>query len=319
MKTSLAVLVVSFLLGVVIYPAFISLLARHHIGQRVADYTPGVHYKKTGTPTVGGALFCLPPVIAWVIFDRHPLGFVPVFALLAGAVMGLLDDVANVFGTTATYGLMLRQKVLLQLTIGVLIGTGLYVVSLTHQWIPIVGNVDFGVWIIPITALAIVAASNAVNLTDGVDGLCASCSVVALCALWIIGLQQNNRTAVIVSASLVGVLCAFLVYNWSPARVFMGDAGSLALGSAMVALAAALHVIWMLPLIGIVFVIETLSVIINVTAITRFHRRIFLSSPLHHHFEAKGMRDGPLVTRFALVGVVGAAGALVLVRGAGLS
>jgi phospho-N-acetylmuramoyl-pentapeptide-transferase len=295
----------SLLLGLVLYPAVISTLARLKAGQRVQSYGPASHLVKAGTPTMGGILFCAIPVAAWLVLDHGRAGFLAVFAIVAGAAIGVVDDLANIRGRGAL-GLLGRQKLVLQLLVGLLLGIGLDAASLTVEVIPGAGAVDLHWGIVPLAALAVVACSNAVNLTDGVDGLAGSCSVIALVTLWALAQHAGNAPVAIVSASLCGGVLAFLFYNWWPARVFMGDTGSLALGCALVALAAELRLLWLLPLLGAVFVAETLSVIINVTAITRFGRRVFRASPLHHHFEELGLREQRLVVCFAGAAAVAA-------------
>ncbi|HEX3605107.1 MAG TPA: phospho-N-acetylmuramoyl-pentapeptide-transferase [Candidatus Dormibacteraeota bacterium] len=295
----------SLLLGLLLYPAVISTLARFKAGQRVQAYAPATHLRKAGTPTMGGVLFCTLPVGAWLFLDHGRAGFLAVFALLGGAAIGVVDDVANIRGRGAL-GLHGRQKLVLQLLVGVLVGIGLDAVGLTREIIPGVGAVNLHWLIIPLAALAVIACSNAVNLTDGVDGLAGSTSVIALVTMWALAQHAGNAPVAVVSASLCGGVLAFLFYNWWPARVFMGDTGSLALGCALVALAAELRLLWLLPLLGAVFVAETLSVIINVTAIRRFGRRVFRASPLHHHFEELGLREQRLVICFAGAAAVAA-------------
>jgi phospho-N-acetylmuramoyl-pentapeptide-transferase len=295
----------SLLCGLLLYPAVISTLARLKAGQRVQSYGPASHLVKAGTPTMGGILFCTLPIAAWLLLDHGRAGFLVVFAIVAGATIGVVDDLANIRGRGAL-GLLGRQKLVLQMLVGLLLGIGLDAASLTREVIPGAGAVDLHWGIIPLAALAVVACSNAVNLTDGVDGLAGSCSVIALVAIWAMAQHAGNRPVAIVAASLTGGVLAFLFYNWWPARVFMGDTGSLALGCALVALAAELRLLWLLPLLGAVFVAETLSVIINVTAIRRFGRRVFRASPLHHHFEELGLREQRLVVCFAGAAAVAA-------------
>jgi phospho-N-acetylmuramoyl-pentapeptide-transferase len=292
-------------LGVVLYPLVIGALAKAKAGQRIQAYGPATHLVKAGTPTMGGAMFCLLAVLAWLIFDHSRAGFVAAFAVAAGAALGVVDDLANISGRGAL-GLLGRQKLVLQALVGVLVGIGLHVVGATHQVLPVLGNVDLGWGILVLAALAVVATSNAVNLTDGVDGLAGWCSVLVFSAIWALALHLGVRPAAVVGAALVGGVLAFLVYNWWPARLFMGDTGSLALGCALAALAAEVRMLWLLPLLGLVFVAETLSVIVNVTAITRFHRRVFRASPLHHHFEELGLREQRLVLWFGAAAGIGA-------------
>jgi phospho-N-acetylmuramoyl-pentapeptide-transferase len=299
------VLALAFGAGMTLYPWFTTRLARSGAGQRVQAYNPTTHRIKIGTPTMGGLLFCGITAVAWLVFDRTRVGFVVVFALGAGALLGLLDDRDNIRGR-GVFGLPAYEKIAFQAFIGLLVGIGLDVVDATRQYIPGLGAPDLhGAGIIAVSILAVIAVSNAVNLTDGVDGLAASCSAVVFAGLLAVAVHQHALPVVIVSAALVGALAAFLVFNWFPARLFMGDTGSLALGCALVAAAAEVHLLWLLPLMGIVFVAETLSVIINVTAIRRFHHRILRASPLHHHFEELGLRERRLVVYFTAVAAMG--------------
>jgi len=300
-----AAFVMCLVLGVALYPMVIGALQRARAGQRIQSYNPVTHLAKAGTPTMGGLFFCLLAVSAWAIFDHTRAGFVLAFAVAAGAALGVLDDVANVRGRGAL-GLLPRQKLVLQALLGVLIGIGLHQVGATKQVLPVFGSVDLGWGVLVLAALAVVATSNAVNLTDGVDGLAGWCSVLVFSALWALALHLGVRPAAVVSAALVGGVLAFLVYNWWPARVFMGDTGSLALGCALAAVAAEVRMLWLLPLLGAVFLAETLSVIINVTAITRYQRRVFRASPLHHHFEELGLREQRLVLWFGAAAGFGA-------------
>jgi len=312
MIRSLLAFLLCLVAGIAVYPAVIGALAKAKAGQRIQAYGPASHIVKAGTPTMGGVVFCGLAVLAWALLDHTRAGFVLVFAIVAGAAVGVLDDLANIGGRGAL-GLLGRQKLVLQALVGVLIGVGLHRVGATAQVLPVLGNVDLGWGVLVLAALAVVAASNAVNLTDGVDGLAGWCSVLVFSALWALALHLGVRPAAVVSGALAGGVLAFLVFNWWPARVFMGDTGSLALGCALAAVAAEVHMLWLLPLLGLVFVAETLSVIVNVTAITRFHRRIFRASPLHHHFEELGLREQRLVLWF---GAAEGAGALLAVLAA---
>lgn len=284
--------------GMVLYPALIGVLASHRAGQQVSEYVPVAHQRKVGTPTMGGLLFCLLTVAAWLVLDRSRGGFLIAFAVGAAALVGALDDITNIRGQLVL-GILPLQKIALQGLVGLLVGIGLYASHDTREVFLGLGTPDMGWLIIPLAILAVVATSNAVNLTDGVDGLAASCSVIALATLWALAAHAGNRPVAILCAALSGGVLAFLAYNWWPARVFMGDTGSLALGSGLAVAAAELGLLWLLPLLGLVFAAETLSVIINVTAIRRYGRRVFRASPIHHHFEELGLREQRLVVCFA--------------------
>ena len=318
MRQAIVVGVLAFAVGVVLYPAFIGLLVRSGARQHVASYSPATHRAKEGTPTLGGALFCLVAIVAWLAVDRSRAGFLVVFALAAGAIAGGLDDVVNIHDI-ARMGLSVWQKLGLQAVIGVLVGVGLTIAGFTHQFFPGLGAPNLGWGLAVVAALAVVASSNAVNLTDGVDGLAASCMALVLVGIAIIAVTRDDLPVAIVAAALAGAVVAFLVFNWFPARVFMGDAGSLALGCALVALTAELHLIWLLPVLGIVFVVEAASVVINVTAIRRFGRRVLRASPIHHHFEELGLREQRLVACFAAAAALGTAVTVLFARVAGMA
>ena len=318
MRQAIVVGVIAFAVGVVLYPAFIGLLVRSGARQHVASYSPATHRAKEGTPTLGGALFCLVAIVAWLAVDRSRAGFLVVFALAAGAIAGGLDDVVNIHDI-ARMGLSVWQKLGLQAVIGVLVGVGLTIAGFTHQFFPGLGAPNLGWGLAVVAALAVVASSNAVNLTDGVDGLAASCMALVLVGIAIIAVTRDDLPVAIIAAALAGAVVAFLVFNWFPARVFMGDAGSLALGCALVALTAELHLIWLLPVIGIVFVVEAASVVINVTAIRRFGRRVLRASPIHHHFEELGLREQRLVACFAAAAALGTAVTVLFARVAGMA
>jgi phospho-N-acetylmuramoyl-pentapeptide-transferase len=305
-REAIIVGVLALVVGVLLYPAFIGLLVRYGARQHVASYSPASHRAKEGTPTLGGALFCVVAVVVWLAVDRSRQGFIPIFALVAGAIAGGLDDVINI-SQVKRLGLTVWQKLGLQGITGVLVGIGLTIAGFTHQFFPGLGAPNLGWGLAIVVAVAVVAMSNAVNLTDGVDGLAASCTSLVLIGITIIAVTRSDVPAAAIAAALAGVVASFLVFNWFPARVFMGDAGSLALGSAIVALTAELHLIWLLPVLGIVFVIEAASVVVNVTAIRRFGRRVFRASPIHHHFEEIGLREQRLVLSFAAIAAIGTA------------
>ena len=303
MIRAVVLLAASFLIGLVLYPPLVSALVRRGLGQRVAAYGPLSHRVKEGTPTLGGVLFCAIAIAAWLILDRSREGFIAVFALVGGAALGALDDIINVRSGNRL-GLPAWHRIAVEAAVGLLVGILLAVSGFTHQYFPGLGAPDLGWGIVPLALLAVVAVSNSVNLTDGVDGLAASCMAIVLFGLTMIAARALDTHATVIAAALTGAVAAFLVYNWFPARLFMGDTGALALGSVLVALAASLHLLWALPLLGIVFLAETLSVIINVTAIRRYGRRIFRASPLHHHLEELGIREQRLVAPFAAVAAV---------------
>jgi phospho-N-acetylmuramoyl-pentapeptide-transferase len=316
MRQAIIVGVIAFAAGVGLYPAFIGVLVRTGARQHVASYSPASHRAKEGTPTLGGALFCFVVVVVWLAVDRSRQGFIPVFALVAGAIAGGLDDIVNI-SDARRLGLTVWQKLGLEGVVGVLVGVGLTIAGFTHQFFPGLGAPNLGWGLAVVVAIAVVATSNAVNLTDGVDGLAASCAAIVLLGITIIAVTRADVTVAVIAAALAGVVISFLLFNWFPARVFMGDAGSLALGCVVVALTTELHLLWLLPVLGVVFVVEAASVVVNVTAIRRFGRRLLRASPIHHHFEELGLREQRLVACFAAVAVVGTAVTVLFARVAG--
>jgi phospho-N-acetylmuramoyl-pentapeptide-transferase len=315
-RQAIIVGVIAFAAGVVLYPAFIGILVRAGARQHVASYSPASHRAKEGTPTLGGALFCVLVVVVWLAADRSRQGFIPIFALVAGAVAGGLDDVVNI-SDARRLGLNVWQKLGLQGVVGVLVGVGLTIAGFTHQFFPGLGAPNLGWGLAVLVAFAVVATSNAVNLTDGVDGLAASCTAIVLVGLTIIAVGRGDATVALIAAALAGAVISFLLFNWFPARVFMGDAGSLALGCVLVALTTELHLLWFLPVLGIVFVVEAASVVVNVTAIRRFGRRLLRASPIHHHFEEIGLREQRLVASFAAAAALGVALTVLISRAVG--
>ena len=172
MKETILIGVLAFVAGMVLYPVFIGLLVRFGARQHVASYSPASHRAKEGTPTLGGVLFCLIVLIAWLAVDRSRQGFVVIFALIAGAIAGGLDDVVNI-NDVSRLGLSVYQKLGLQGVAGVLVGIGLTIAGFTNQFFPGLGAPNLGWGLAVVAAIAVVATSNAVNLTDGVDGLAA--------------------------------------------------------------------------------------------------------------------------------------------------
>jgi len=310
-RQAIIVGVIAFAAGVVLYPAFIGILVRAGARQHVASYSPASHRAKEGTPTLGGALFCFVVVVVWLAVDRSRQGFIPIFALVAGAIAGGLDDIVNITDARRL-GLNVWQKLGLQGVVGVLVGVGLTIAGFTHQFFPGLGAPNLGWGLVVVVAIAVVATSNAVNLTDGVDGLAASCTAIVLVGITIIAVGHGDATAALIAAALAGVVISFLLFNWFP-----GDAGSLALGCVVVALTTELHLLWFLPVLGIVFVVEAASVVVNVTAIRRFGRRVLRASPIHHHFEEIGLREQRLVASFAAAAALGVAVTVLISRAVG--
>lgn len=232
--------------------------------------------------------------------------FFLLFATLSYGIVGFMDDYIKVV-MRRNLGLTARQKLLGQVFIGMVLFWVLWqvrVVRGTYEAISTIGIPGTDLYIslnwlyFPFLVIMMIAASNAVNLTDGLDGLVAGTAAIAYGAYTVIGIMQENTSVIIFSASVTGALLAFLLFNANPAKVFMGDTGSLALGGGLAALAVITKTELLLLIIGGVFVMETLSVMIQVTSFKLRGKRVFLMSPVHHHFELKGWSEWRVVTTF---------------------
>jgi phospho-N-acetylmuramoyl-pentapeptide-transferase len=312
------VLMVSLGMTIVLSPVVIPILRRLKFGQSIREEGPQGHLKKAGTPTMGGVIFLTAIVMTVIPFGQHWLKrlvnadvFFLVFATLGYGILGFLDDYIKVV-MKRNLGLTARQKLLGQLFIGLVLFWVLLEVRVFH---PNTIGYIFSVsvpgtdWVIhlnwlylPLLLFIMIATSNAVNLTDGLDGLLAGTAVAAYTAYAVIGWVQSNLSVVLFSVAVIGALLGFLVFNAHPAKVFMGDTGSLALGGGLAALSVITKTELLLPIIGAVFVAEALSVILQVISFKWRGRRIFRMSPLHHHFELCGWSEWKVVVVFWLAG-----------------
>ena len=301
-------LAISFLITVLLCPIFIPFLRKLKFGQSIREEGPESHYKKSGTPTMGGimiiASITLTAFIMLYKFLDRPVDFefwLLLFVLLGYGLLGFLDDFIKV-ALKRNLGLTSRQKLIGQLVIAI-------VFYFTLKWndfptyvkIPgtdIVWELGWAYALLVIFML--VGSSNAVNLTDGLDGLLAGTATVAFGAFALLASYHypDYEIVTIFSLAVVGALIGFLVFNAHPAKVFMGDTGSLALGSAIAAVAILTKLEIILVIIGGVFVIETLSVIIQVISFKTTGKRVFKMSPLHHHYELKGWSEWRVVMTF---------------------
>lgn len=319
-------LAVAFGVAVLMGPMIIPILRRLKFGQSIREEGPQAHLKKAGTPTMGGVIIMASLVLTAVPFSSFVLFnfdesrkminadlFFLIFATLGYGILGFLDDYIKVV-MKRSLGLTANQKLLGQLFIGlVLFWVLLEVRAIDNNYIfdLTIPGTDLNIqltWLyLPLLLVMMIGSSNAVNLTDGLDGLLAGTAACAYGAYAIIGYLQSNYTVTIFSIAVVGALLGFLVFNAHPAKVFMGDTGSLALGGGIAALAVITKTELLLPIIGGVFVVETLSVMIQVTSFKLRGKRVFRMSPLHHHFELVGWSEWRVVTTFWFVGFLLAA------------
>lgn len=315
MFMDLIAVLVSFLLTVAFGKIVIPWLVKLKFGQSILEIGPNWHKNKQGTPTMGGIMFVLGigvtvllAGIPLMVFDgdfRHLLIFG--FALVFG-VIGFIDDYAKV-SKQQNKGLSALQKLLLQLAASAVFLTVLRISGdLTPNLVlPFVGEIELP-WLLYLFLMlfVIVGAVNAVNLTDGVDGLATSVTLPVALLFGVLAFAMSLSAAGLFAAALFGALFGFLVYNRNPAKVFMGDTGSLFLGGAIVGLAFAFDLPLILLFAGIVYIAETLSVILQVGYFKLTHgKRLFKMSPIHHHFELCGWSENKLCVIFTLVSALG--------------
>jgi phospho-N-acetylmuramoyl-pentapeptide-transferase len=302
--------------GLLVYPLVIQGLGRVGLREVERPDVPSSHLSKTGTPTAGGLVFVAAALAAWAVLARDPAGGLVAGAAVLGCAVGLVDDRTKV---RRGEGIRFRPKLLLLAACAGVLTLGIVAVTATPQTIPFLGPRELGVLGLALAALAILATANAVNLTDGVDGLAAGCGIPGLGACAALAMLEHRVELATTCLCLAAALAAFLTYNLPRAKVFMGDAGSLALGLALAVAAIEVGVLVLLPLLALVFVAEAGSVIAQVGYFRLTHgRRIFRSSPLHHHFELGGMSEWGVDLRFWAVAVLAAALAAYWAVAAGL-
>ena len=307
---------VSFVLAVLLGPLLIPVLRRLKFGQQVRDDGPQRHLKKSGTPTMGGIIILLALTLAFLKFSERGYEFwALIVACLGFGLVGFLDDYIKI-AFKRSLGLTARQKLLGQLLFALVFCGILYANDFptTISFPGISGALDlsWGYWLLVI--IMFFAASNSVNFTDGLDGLLAGTSALAFGAFAVIAVEAAEPQAAVFSAALVGAVLGFLVYNRHPAKVFMGDTGSLGIGGGLAAVAILTKTELLLILIGGVFVIEMLSVIIQVVSFKTRGKRVFKMSPIHHHFELLGWSEWRIVTTFWAAGLIFAACGLFLYK-----
>ncbi len=297
-------LVVSLLLAPFVVPS----LRRLNFGQQIREVGPQAHLKKQGTPTMGGIIFLAGLPLAVALFSPDSARAWALTLLTWGyAFIGFADDYRKV-ALKRPLGLKAREKLLLQVVLAVAFTW--YVsrfIPAAGYLLPFhLGHLRLGWWYGPIAVLAILGTANAVNITDGLDGLAAGAAAVAFGFFALLSGKLKNAPAMLFALTMAAGLVGFLRVNLHPAKVFMGDTGSLALGAGLAGLAVLTGTPLLLPVVGILFVIETLSVIIQVLSFHLVGRRVFRMSPLHHHFELVGWSEERVVTVFWVISALGA-------------
>lgn len=295
---------ISFIVCVILGPIMIPFLTRLKVGQSIREEGPERHYAKAGTPTMGGIMILTAVMVATFLTAGASVeSLTAVFIMLAFGAIGFWDDYIKVV-LKRSLGLRAREKLGLQLLVGIILGLLLiyYFDRGTVITMPFTGTqFDLGLMYIPFLILVLMATSNAVNLTDGLDGLASGVTFFVAVAYAVVSIMTGNYSLLIFCSALAAACLGFLVFNHYPAKVFMGDTGSMALGGAVAAVAALTKTELVLIIIGAVYVIETLSVIIQVVSYQTTGKRVFLMSPLHHHFELKGWKETKVVRFFWLM------------------
>ena len=323
---SLTALVISLLVG----PWLIHQLREFQIGQIIRHEGPASHAPKAGTPTMGGLLILtasLVPTLLWADL-RNVYIWIAVLSTAAFGAIGFTDDYLKIV-RRSHHGLLPRYKILGQVAVAALVGVTLIALAdyvqpplySTRLIFPFFKSLipDLGWWYVPFAVLVLVGASNAVNLTDGLDGLAIGTFAIAAAAFTALAYVTGHSILAnylllvhfppaaeltIFCGSLVGASLGFLWYNSYPADIFMGDVGSLALGGALGTVAILIKQELLLPIVGGVFVLEALSVIIQVASFKLTGKRVFKMAPLHHHFELIGWSEPKVITRFLIVGII---------------
>jgi len=315
----------SFLITLLLTPYFLKLAFRFKLGKQIRDVAMDgkaatmfheLHAKKSGTPTMGGVVMWgsvlivvllsrLLSYLGWIpnsLLNRGEV-YLPLFTLVAVGILGAVDDLFNIFQVGGGKGIKAKPKFLL-LTAFAIVGAlwFYYKLGFSSIHIPRVGDFSIGWWYIPLFILVIVATSNAVNITDGLDGLAGGLLVFAFIAFGAIAYAKGLTMLSLFCGILIGSLLAFLWNNVPPALFYMGDTGALAFGATLGVIAMMTNSLVVLLIVGGVFIVETLSVIVQLTSKKLFGRKVFLIAPLHHHFEKKGWGESKVTMRFWIVG-----------------
>lgn len=301
--------IVSFFLTLILGPIFIPILTKLKFGQTVRDDGPQSHLKKTGTPTMGGVFFLIPILALSIFYARNDMRILPVALVTAGfGLIGFIDDFIKVVKKSKD-GLYWNQKMLGLLLIAVTFSFYAAKTQIgTDIIIPLFGmekTFDLAWAFIPFTIIVLIAATNAVNITDGLDGLCAGVTLIVTVFFSIVAMTRGEWDYLKIFSSIVSGGClGFLAYNVYPAKVFMGDTGSLALGGAVGAIAIMMKMPLVLLVAGGIYVIEALSVMIQVTSYKLTGKRVFKMAPIHHHFELSGWKEVKVVCVFLAVTIL---------------
>lgn len=293
----------ALILGILLAFPILKLCKKFHLSQTILHYVDK-HAGKSGTPTMGGLIFIFAIIFSSVFFLRgQVMGAVLALATMFGyALLGFLDDFIKV-KFHKNEGLKPYQKIIGQVGISLVIAVYVYLnIGGKLEFFGL--NIDIGAFIVPFIVFFFVAVTNSVNLIDGLDGLAGGVNSAYFLFFGLILVLLGQTEYALISFATVGALLAFLIVNCFPAKIFMGDTGSLALGGLMASLAVLSSTQLLMPIIGFVFVVTVLSDIVQVLHYKRTHKRVFLMAPLHHHFEKKGVHENRIVLVYILITMV---------------
>lgn len=294
----------SFALALIVGPLIIPFLRKLKFGQTVRDDGPQSHLIKSGTPIMGGAIFLIPIVVMTIIFSaKYPRILPLTFVTLGFGTIGFLDDYIKVVKKRKD-GLYANQKMLGLIAVATIFA--FYLAQFTNLGtsiiIPFMSSstvLDLKWLFIPFTVVVLIATTNSVNLTDGVDGLCGGITLIVMVFFTLVAMTRGEWDYVMIFSALVAGGClGFLAFNTYPAKVFMGDTGSLALGGAVAAVAIVMKMPLIILIVGLIYVIEAVSVILQVGSFKLRGKRIFKMAPIHHHFELSGWKETKIVAVF---------------------
>jgi len=300
-------LLIAFFVVVILMPPYIRMLRHFGFAKQIREEGPQSHMVKWGTPTMGGLLLITVVLVLYALLGKIEGGIIAPLATLASVgLLGAFDDYLN---ARTGEGIRARQKLLWQVVVGVAVAWQIQsTYQITGIRVPFIGDVAVAPAVyIPFAAFAIVAASNGVNITDGLDGLAGGTLAFAFVSFMIIALLNDPQqpSTALLCALIIGALLGFLWFNVHPAQVFMGDSGSLSFGATLAVVALITGQILVLPLIGFVFVMETMSDIIQIGYYKMSGgKRIFRMAPLHHHFELGGWDEEKIALRFWIIGIL---------------
>ncbi|MBP1743713.1 MAG: phospho-N-acetylmuramoyl-pentapeptide-transferase [Firmicutes bacterium] len=298
----------AFFAAILAGPVFIPLLRKFKFGQSIREEGPQSHLKKAGTPTMGGVIFIVSSLLVTAFAVRNPgdEAMIAMYALIAFGIIGAMDDSLKIL-RKKNLGLRAYQKMILLLAVSGIFGY--YAANNssigTAVIIPFAGTtLELGIWYMPFIIFYFVSVTNAVNLTDGLDGLATTVTLVVMAFLTVVSFAMGHYTLAIFCAVVAGSLLGFLKFNAFPAQVFMGDTGSLALGGAVAAVAMILKLPLIILIAGAVYVLEALSVVLQVSSFKLTKKRIFKMAPIHHHFELSGWHETKVVSMFSIATAV---------------